>query len=415
MADSGDGPHAGEVTPADAGATLPQQRFASGGAGSTEATPGQPRQGFWAGWKEQFGFNTLLGTLVRNYMIPAETNSIWYILGGVLAIGIGLEFLTGILLLFSYRPDAAQAYQSTQELLASRGWSIILNFHYYTAYVIFALVMIHMMRVFISAAYGGAKKGLWLVGAGLAALVFSVSITGETLHWDERGFAVPWHVGEFLEAIGLSKAFNWAHKALLNVDFASSKLIIFYALHVVVLPALLAMLLVLHYYLIKQKHISLPFWRKPSGRETAFSEHIKGWIIYGGAIFAIVLIVSIVFTRDAGPAPQNLAISPYYGAKAGPGGLGITPTWPISWTHGMNRFVAIVFHLEPDIWGTVIGMLIMLGTLIAIPFVDRLRHEPHSWREAFNLRKRGVAFGLITLFWVTMIIGTVTNAVTPVG
>ena len=66
--------------------------------------------------------------------------------------------------------------------------------------------MIHLMRVFISAAYRGAKKGLWTVGVVLAAVVFGLSITGETLHWDERGFAVPWHVGEFFEAIGLADA-----------------------------------------------------------------------------------------------------------------------------------------------------------------------------------------------------------------
>jgi ubiquinol-cytochrome c reductase cytochrome b subunit len=396
-----------------AAAGAPEQAAADGGAASTVATP--PKQGFWAGWEDQFGITSLLTTFVRNYMVPVETNSIWYVLGGVLAIAIGLEFLTGVILVFAYHPNAAQAYQSTVAMLDSRGWSIILNFHYYNSYVIFVLVMVHLLRVFISSAYGGTKKGLWLVGTGLAAVVFSISITGETLHWDERGFAVPWHIGEFLEAIRLQGFFNWAHKALLNVNFASDKLLIIYVVHIVLLPALLATLMFLHYYLIKQKHISLPFWRRPTGRETAFGEHMRGWFIYGGIIFAIILIISIVITRDAGPAPQNLAISPFYHAKEGPGGLGITPTWPISWTHGMNRFVSICCNFEPDIWGTVIGMVVMLGALIAIPFVDRSTHEPRSWTEAFDLRRRGVVFGLLALFWVTLIVGTVTNAVTPVG
>jgi quinol-cytochrome oxidoreductase complex cytochrome b subunit len=363
------------------------------------------------------GIDTMLSGLIRNYMIPAETNSFWYVLGGVLAIAIGLEFLTGILLMFAYRPDAAQAYQATAENLSSSGWSIILNFHYFNSYVVFGLVIVHMMRVFISAAYGGAKKGLWMVGVGLASLVFAISISGETLHWDERGFAVPWHVGEFLEALHLDKAFGWfaGHKSMLNVGFATGQLNMFYVLHVVVLPALLVGAIVLHYYLIRQKHISVPFWKKPTGRETAFGEHIKGWVIYGGLIFGIFLLVSILVSRDAGPAPQNLAISPYYGAKEGPGGLGTTPTFPISWTHGMNRFVAIAFHLEPDIWGTVLAMVVMLGILVAIPFVDRSRHEPRSWSEAFDLRKRGWVFALMTVFWVVLIIGVVTNEVTPVG
>jgi quinol-cytochrome oxidoreductase complex cytochrome b subunit len=129
----------------------------------------------------------------------------------------------------------------------------------------------------------------------------------------------------------------------------------------------------------------------------------------------IILVLSIVWTRDAGPAPQNLPFSPFYHAKEGPGGLGITPTFPISWTHGMNRFVNIAFELEPDIWGTFIAMLLMLGALIAIPFVDRSRAEPRNWAQAFDLRTRGWAFLLMALFWALLIIGTITNAVTPVG
>lgn len=91
------------------------------------------------------------------------------------------------------------------------------------------------------------------------------------------------------------------------------------------------------------------------------------------------------------------------------------PTFPIMWTHGMNRFVAIAFHLEPDIWGTIIGIVLMTAALVVIPFVDRGSGEPTSWGEALSLRRRGWAFLAMALFWVILIIGTVTNIVTPNG
>lgn len=390
-------------------------------AGRTDSGTGSDaaqREGWWGEVRDQVGLvglEPLIRGLIRDYMIPTEANTIAYVLGGVLAISLGLETLTGVILLFVYIPDAAAAYQTTSWLLESRGWSIILNFHYYNAYLIFGLVMVHMVRVFLSGAYGGAKKGLWMVGVTLAALVFGISITGETLHWDERGFAVPWHVGEFFEALGLQNVFNWTHKGLLDVSYATPKLIVIYALHVVVLPALLLFGVALHYYIIKLKGISLPFWLKIGGRTAPFSEHIRAWLIYGGIMMGVILILSVVWQRDAGPAPQNLSISPYYHADEGPGGLGITPTFPISWTHGMNRFVTIAFGLEPDIWGTFITMVLMLGALVLIPFVDRARGEPRGWVQAFDLRSRGWAFFLMVLFWALLIIGTVTNAVTPVG
>jgi quinol-cytochrome oxidoreductase complex cytochrome b subunit len=81
----------------------------------------------------------------------------------------------------------------------------------------------------------------------------------------------------------------------------------------------------------------------------------------------------------------------------------------------MNRFVVLAFHLEPDIWGTVVGMMLMTAALLIIPFVDRSDHEPATWGEALDLRQRGWAFLAMAVFWVTMIIGVLTNAITPVG
>ena len=141
------------------------------------------------------------------------------------------------------------------------------------------------------------------------------------------------------------------------------------------LPLLLFGFIGMHYYLVKVKRISIPFWHKPSGREGPFSEHIKAWLLYGGAIMGVILLVSIFVHRDPGPAPQLLPSSPFYGSEHGPGGLGIVPTFPISWTHGMNRFVAIAFHLEPDIWGTVLGMVLLSGAL-AVSLIEPASLKP---------------------------------------
>jgi quinol-cytochrome oxidoreductase complex cytochrome b subunit len=390
---------------------------------SSEASSGSPSgpshrdapAGSGDGLREQFGVTSLLDSMVRNYLIPHGTNNLWYALGGVLAISLGLEMITGTALLFVYTPDAAHAYQTTSRLLDSSVWAPVLNFHFYNSYLIFALVMIHMMRVFVSATYRGAKKGLWTVGVALAGIVFALSITGETLHWDERGFAVPWHIGEIFEALGVADFFNYVHEDLLSVPFASAKLLQLYAAHVVVLPALLVMAMVLHYYLIRKKGISLPFWQKDTGRKDPFSTHMKAWALYGLPLIGAMAVLAFVRDRAPGPAPQNLTISPYYGAEHGPGGLGVTSTFPISWTHGMNRFVTVAFHLEPDIWGTMIAMVVLTGALLLIPFVDRSRTEPGSWKEAFDLRTRGWAFLLIIIFWAIVITGIVVNEVTPIG
>lgn len=371
----------------------------------------KPQGGLFTRIKEQLGVEGM----VREYMIPVETNTISYVLGGVLAISLMLELATGILLATRYVPDAAKAYGITKTLLAEGGWSVVLNFHYYNAYLIFALLMVHMMRTFISGAYRGAKKGLWQIGVSLSGVIFLLSISGETLHWDERGFAVPWHTSEILEAIGLDKVLHYTHADLKVIPKATALLVPYYVMHVALLPLVLMALIAIHYYLIKAKGISLPFWHKPSGRKESFGSHIKAWFAYSSVIIGVVLVISF-FHRAAGPEPQLLPTSPYYGSAHGPGGLGISPTLPISWMHGLNRFVTIFFNMEPDIWGTVIGMAIITVALVAIPFLDRGgRTAPGSWKDALDMRKRGWAFTAMAVFWLVLIVGTITNAITPVG
>jgi menaquinol-cytochrome c reductase cytochrome b subunit len=382
--------------------------------GVVESAPREPAAShrYREAIKEQLG----LRGIVSEYLIPVETNTIWYILGGVLAIALVLEVLSGMILALRYIPDAGRAYQITSTLLRQGGWSVDLNFHYWNSCVIFGLVMIHMLRVFVSGGYRRGKTGLWLIGVGLAGVVFLLSLTGETLHWDERGFAVPWHVAEFFEALGLQKVFHYARRPdLIGIPSATRHLIPFYALHVAILPILLFALVAMHYYLVKVKRISLPFWHKATGRTAPFTEHVKMWFAYAGVLLGGILLISIFIHRSPGDAPQLLPNSPFFGSKHGPGSLGIVPTFPISWTHGMNRFIALAFHLEPDIWGTIIGMFLMTAALVAVPFVDRGDVEPASWAEALDLRKRGMAFLALSLFWVIMIVGVLTNAITPKG
>jgi quinol-cytochrome oxidoreductase complex cytochrome b subunit len=192
-------------------------------------------------------------------------------------------------------------------------------------------------------------------------------------------------------------------------------LIPYYDLHVSILPILLLAFIAMHYYLIKVKGVSLPFWHKATGEKAPFSRHVARWFAYSAVILGIILVISF-FHRDAGPQPQLLPTSEFYGSEHGPGELGIVPTFPISWTHGMNRFVTITFHLDPDIWGTVMGMVLITASLVAIPYLDRGGpYEPRNWDEALSLSRRGWAFLAIALFWVILITGTVTNIITPKG
>ena len=360
---------------------------------------------------EQFGVKTLVST----YLIPEDTNNFWYSIGGILGISLAMQFVSGFILLFKYIPDAGLAYGITKSMIESPTWRIILNFHYFNSFVIFALLFAHIMRVFISGSYRGKKQGLWFVGVLLAACLFVLYITGEALHWDEVGFAVPWHTSEFFQAIGLEKYFDYTFAALLAIPSATVKLTQIYAVHLSLASIIMVLLIMLHFFLIRTKKISQPFWKKSSEKSAPFSKHVKIWFVWSGIILGATLLTSAFVPRSPGVAPQLIPTSPYFEMHKGPGKLGAKPTFPISWTHGLNVFINEKFEFEPDIWGTVLGTALLFGSLVIIPFVDRGKEEPKNLKEVFDWRKRGYAYVSMAFFWLVFLVGVIQNWVAGPG
>ncbi len=371
---------------------------------------GAKKQGIWPWFKNQMALAPLLG----EYYVPEETNNFWYSLGGVLMISLAFQVVTGIILTLKYIPDAALAFGSVSDMLHSPFWRITLSSHYFNSFLIYGLVMTHLMRVFVSAAYRKNKKVLWFVGVALAILIFATYLTGEALHWDEVGFAVPWNISEIMQATHVSDMFHYNFADILDPATATLKLVQLYAMHIAILPLITMVLVMLHFYLIRMKGISLPFWKKPSGKKVPFSSHIKLWFVYSALAIGAVLLLAIFIGRDVGTAPQLIPSSPLFGTDDDAGGLGFKPTLPIGWTKGIN-VVAANAGVDPDIWGTVTAMALMLGALLAIPFVDRGEEEPTSWREAFDWHKRKWAFLAMSLFWTVMIVGIVQNILAGAG
>ncbi len=362
----------------------------------------------WSRVGDQIGYG-----VIRDYLVPVETNNIWYSLGGILGIAIVLQFIFGFILLYKYIPDAGIAFGITQSFINSPTWKIILNFHFYNSFLIVGLLATHMMRVFISGAYRGAKKGLWLIGGALSGLVFLIYVTGEALHWDEIGFGVPWNIKESLAAVNLAGFFRYTDTSLLSIPTATEKLTQLYAVHVALAPILIMIFVGLHLYLVRAKGISMPFWKKPSGRKAPFTSHIKIWLAGGLVILIALLLLAAFVPRDAGSAPQLIQSSPFYGVDDDPGGLGFKPTFFIGWTRGMNIFAADL-GISPDIWGAMSATGLFALILLIIPFIDRVRKEPSDRAEIFS-RKRIWAFVAIAVFWAIFVIGIVLNTITAVG
>ena len=146
---------------------------------------------------------------VPDYM--RKKGGIWFWTGAMIMIAFFYEALTGLLIYFYYQPS--NAYASTEALLNVPYGGLILSTHLYGAYIMIALVYIHMLRNMFVGAYKKPREMQWLSGILLLVLTvavayFGYSMTGDVLSADAtdvgRGIANGFpFIGKYLSLIVL--------------------------------------------------------------------------------------------------------------------------------------------------------------------------------------------------------------------
>jgi quinol-cytochrome oxidoreductase complex cytochrome b subunit len=171
---------------------------------------------------------------------------------------------TGVLLMVYYKPSIEGAYASMKDIhyVVPTG-RFIRNIHRWSAHLMVAAMLLHMIRVFYAAAYKPPREFNWLIGMGLFVLTLGLSFTGYLLPWDQLAY---WAITigsniaasprELTDALGLTKHFDPGGliKELLlgGSEIGQEALIRFYLLHVMILPLVLVGLLGVHFWRIRK-------------------------------------------------------------------------------------------------------------------------------------------------------------------
>src|SRR5580704_11269457 len=100
--------------------------------------------------------------------IPRSSASWWYVFGSAALTVFAVQLVTGILLALAYVPSAAEAWNSLQALNhdVTLGW-FIRALHGWGSNFMVALVLIHMVQVFLFGAYKFPRELTWIVGVFL--------------------------------------------------------------------------------------------------------------------------------------------------------------------------------------------------------------------------------------------------------
>ena len=222
---------------------------AMGKKGSRTAEAGR----FVASWVEDR--TGAVSGLARFLNHPAPKRGAWmYALGTATLFLMTLQFLTGILLLFYYVPTNDHAWNSIHYIMNEAYFGqLIRGIHYWSANFLLAFIGLHMAQVFLSGAYKAPREVNWVLGVTLLLLTLGVAFTGYALRWDQDGFwatVVGIKIGSYSPFVGSAVT-----HFLLGGDVAGpATLSRFFALHVWVLPALIAPLVLLHGVVLVLKH-----------------------------------------------------------------------------------------------------------------------------------------------------------------
>jgi quinol-cytochrome oxidoreductase complex cytochrome b subunit len=197
--------------------------------------------------------------------------SFTWCMGGTTFFLFVVETVTGVLLMFYYRPTVQWAYNDMLALRDVVSLGVLREIHRWGAHAMVITVMLHMYRVFLTGSYKPPREFNWGVGALLLLLTLLLSFTGYLLPWDQLSMWAVTVGSNMAGAAPLVGAEGPGHQMLSagGVDMITSgsdvrfvllgartvseeTLNRFYVLHCVAIPLVAAMLMALHFWRIRK-------------------------------------------------------------------------------------------------------------------------------------------------------------------
>jgi ubiquinol-cytochrome c reductase cytochrome b subunit len=333
--------------------------------------------------------------------VPRRTASWWYVFGSAALTVFILQIVTGILLALIYVPSAAEAWSSLQALNhdVTLGW-FIRAMHGWGSNFMLAIVLIHMVQVFLFGAYKFPRELTWIVGIFLLLMTLGMAFSGQVLRFDQDAY---WGLG-----IGASIASrvpilgpSIVRLMLGGPIIAGATLSRFFALHVFVIPGMLIAFVGLHLLMVLK--LGINEWPMPGRvvkRATYVSEYHEltnedgapffPYAVWKDMFFAAFVIIAVAacalyfgpFGPTGQPDPTIIQTAP-------------KPDYFFLWLY------ALLSLLPPSLEtpALLVGPVVVIAGLLLLPFLSGEGEK--SWK------RRPIA--VLTVLLIAITLGTFTH------
>lgn len=325
---------------------------------------GQEHGKLW-NWLDQRIGLAELSKLAKKKEVPVHRHTVWYYFGGMTLFLFMVQVITGILLLFYYRPSAEEAYESIQYLMTEVefGW-LIRSIHSWSANLMVLTLFIHMFSTMLLRAYRQPREMTWMSGMGLMGLALAFGFTGYLLPWNELSLFAT-RVGT--EIPGVLPIVGGFLRRLLRGgdDVTGATLTRFYGIHVAVLPLLATGILGLHLFLVQKHGMSVPPAVEKKGGNHPVMPFLPNFLLRDliGWLLALAVLASLAAFY---PAELGLKADPFKPAPAG-----IKPEWYFMFMFQTLKLLpGHILGIEGELVG-VIGFGLGGVFLLIMPLLDR--------------------------------------------
>ena len=275
-----------------------------------------------------------------------------YVFGKVLVFLLVVQAATGAALAAFYSPSSTDAWASVAYLQDQAAWGwLVRGLHYHGGSAIVVVAGLHLVQTALAGAHKKPRELVWWLGVLLLVLVLAWAVTGLVLRWDQMGY---WsNRVEVGIAAGTPLVGDTIQKlALGGNDYGNLTLTRFYALHVIVLPALVTVLVVAHIVIARRHGIT-------SIRTGAASPRWPDQALREAIAMAVVFVILLGFVVQQHGTSLEAPADPTRAFDA-------RPLWYFRWLFELRELSGSAEQLVAMAVPAIVG-----GYLIALPIVDR--------------------------------------------
>ncbi len=311
-------------------------------------------------------------------------------LGGISALLFVILATTGMMLRFSYVPVIDRAYESILDLQTYYIFGLLLrNIHYWSANLMVVVVFLHVLRVFYSQSIYFERRKNWLCGLVLLFLVLSFNFTGYLLPWDQLSF---WAVTIMTEILSYIPLIGTYLSVILRggEQVGQSTLMNFYVLHTGLLPLLMIVFMIFHFWLVRKAKGVTTSQPERTKLVNVSSHLVRKEIIAALAIGALVMLLSLFFDAPLKDMANSLVSS--------------NPSKAPWYFMGLQEFL---MHIHPSFVAFVLPVMV-LSLLIYISYQTSESINVGVWFNSKSGKKQMIK-SAISSFLFTLILIFVTE------